>query len=336
MMLSPDSKQVAISGGNRLFVFDVDTGKRIFGPLRSEADWGSSPFLFSPDSRSVAVVTKNNEVQVWDLTTVRPAALPLRYRTRVDHVAISPDGRLIATASDLAPDLDLRIREILPGVPTLEQLHHPLWLGPSRRYASDGGIAVKIVQPDEIASIIDTKANLELTSFKCPFAVRLCAISEKSHTVLFGGDGVLELIDFDEKNWSHPRTLLASGNVQDAAFTPDGKTAVSCNGKTARLWDVATAQPLGNELDCPFDVQAIEFDKSGTAIRLYGPQAKSMKRNLAAPLPDVSESLRIWNEARTGRTIDELGRVGSLTPEDWQKQPRRTDETRAPLDTMAP
>src|SRR5205823_7511321 len=39
--------------------------------------------------------------------------------------------------------------------------------------------------------------------------------------------------------------------AQDAAFTPDGRIALTCNGSSLRLWDIASGKQVGPNLTLP-------------------------------------------------------------------------------------
>ncbi len=55
--------------------------------------------------------------------------------------------------------------------------------------------------------------------------------------------------------------------VKAVAFSPDGKTVITgSQDKTARLWDAATGQPLGQTLTHQGSVRAVAFSPDGKTV----------------------------------------------------------------------
>lgn len=55
--------------------------------------------------------------------------------------------------------------------------------------------------------------------------------------------------------------------VDDAAFSPDGKAVVTCgDDRTAQLWDVATASPIGETMRHDAEVTCVAFSADGRVI----------------------------------------------------------------------
>ena len=68
----------------------------------------------------------------------------------------------------------------------------------------------------------------------------------------------------------HPRlkaVLSHPSPVEDAAFSPDGKTVVTGGDDgTARLWDAATGRAIGLILQHPREVTSVAFSPDGKTI----------------------------------------------------------------------
>ena len=71
------------------------------------------------------------------------------------------------------------------------------------------------------------------------------------------------------------------------AFSPDGKTVLTgSSDKTARLWDAATGQPLGQPLTHQGRVMAVAFSPDGKTV-ITG---------------SADKTARLW-DAATGRPL---------------------------------
>ena len=100
---SPDGKTLAVAGyeagsSNAIYRFDVASGKelpRLCGPLSG----GIRRVVFSPDSKRLVSAGFDGHVRVWDLATGKPHCAFRADSGTVYGLAISPDGKTIATAA---------------------------------------------------------------------------------------------------------------------------------------------------------------------------------------------------------------------------------------------
>src|SRR5262249_15122058 len=90
---SPDGKTLASCGDWTLRLSDVRTGKAI-ASCRGDSEIGS--IAYSPDGKWVAAGEVEDRVRLWDATSGHAIAV-LKART---PVAISPNGKLLATGSE--------------------------------------------------------------------------------------------------------------------------------------------------------------------------------------------------------------------------------------------
>jgi WD40 repeat protein len=107
LALSPDGKLLAATGNNSdWYVWDFESGKQIYKEHKPTSVFGPTGVAFSPDSKMLALGCQDG-VSLRDASSGKKRAhfgnKPLYF------VAFSPDGKLLATASDAdkGPNLEL-------------------------------------------------------------------------------------------------------------------------------------------------------------------------------------------------------------------------------------
>jgi RNA polymerase sigma factor (sigma-70 family) len=120
LCFAPDGKTVYVGSGTHLVVlrWDVATGKALpsLGPL----DGGVNDVAVAPDGRSVAAVSMDDSLFVWETVTGQ-ARLVVKGSARAGSVAISPDGRWLALANRTSYLLT-GDKEVLQGFTTREEV----------------------------------------------------------------------------------------------------------------------------------------------------------------------------------------------------------------------
>jgi len=215
----------------------------------------------SPDRSLLFVSANAAHARVWDLKTRRERAPLLHERSElfIDALALSPDGRLVATASSSS----LRLWDSQSG----EQL----W---SRSRGSDGGI---VFNPGGTLLAAAPKP----TSGQ-PSGVVLLDLMAQGEATLPQEQPVYALA------FNHDGTRLAAGgksisvwNVKtrsiirefphqtdEVGFSVDGKQLLTADRSYAQLWDIETGQPV-NRVDYkgPLgEVNSVTLHPSGTKL----------------------------------------------------------------------
>jgi WD40 repeat protein len=116
-----DGKTLYASSGTHLSVlhWDSATGKSL--PLLGKHDGALNGIALSPDDRSLAAVTMNGTLYLWE-TATRQARLIVKDAGYATSVAFSPDGRLLALANTGNNRLITRDKAIVQGVENREQV----------------------------------------------------------------------------------------------------------------------------------------------------------------------------------------------------------------------
>jgi WD40 repeat protein/serine/threonine protein kinase len=244
--------------------------------LLPHGDWVWA-VAYSPDGKLCATGSRDRTARLWDTATGEPVGEPLQHDHAVWAVAFSPDGKRLLTGSGDDHNGAGAVR--LWEVPTGKPLGQPFACAPAGRF------------------------------------VAKLAFGPDGRTILVVGLGEAHLctLPADGEQHREPACLALPHpeGVVSAVLSPDGRTVLT-GGKdgTARLWDTATAQPIGPALEhtppggfadgqqCR--VSAVAFSPDGQLI-LTGTQ-----------VVDTVQKRFVTGEARLWRT-----RTGTQVGEAW-------------------
>jgi RNA polymerase sigma factor (sigma-70 family) len=139
---SPDGKLLGAVSPNdsALRLWNVETGQ-LLHTLKAEAD----NLIFSPDSKIVALGTREATVKVWDVATEKElATLKTAPAHDIQGLAISPDGKMLAVGGQSGLCLwDLAARKELRQLP--DRMVYELAFGPDGKVlAASGGSNIRL------------------------------------------------------------------------------------------------------------------------------------------------------------------------------------------------
>jgi WD40 repeat protein/serine/threonine protein kinase/predicted Zn-dependent protease len=232
--------------------------------------------VFSPDGKTILTGSQDSTARLWDVATGQPVGPPLQHggKVMVAHVAFSPDGRTVLTRTS---STDLNDRPPSKGQKETVQL----W---------------DVATGKPVAGVWQGLKGVVAAAF-----------SPDGKTLVTGGrDRTAQLWDVPtgqprgpalrhryEMTSFEPTVLL--GNA--VAFSPDGKALATGSQDGARLWDVATGQPIGQLLEHTSWVRALAFSPDGKTV-LTG---------------SGDHTARLWNAA-TGKPLGPpLEHIDSIT-----------------------
>jgi len=212
------------------------------GTIRLQQGRSIGTVRFSPDGKTVAAASWNNDVRLWDRATGKELRRFTHDKSRwLRFLAFTPDGRSLITAGG---DEDVYVWNLVDGkvtrrLPIAPKSLRDMALAPDgRTLALGGGDLLTLWDLEE------TKELRQVRGLACPFA-----FSADSKKIAFSGEDV-HLLDLAT---GRDLVLIKKRRPNSLAISPDGKTLATGDfDLSARLWDAVTGKmryQLRNEED---------------------------------------------------------------------------------------
>ena len=247
MTFSPDGTRLASISGTSVWLWDTEMKAHHTSPKGHPLIVQS--FEFSPDSSQLALVHKNNTVEIWSRWVGSPVMLDGHFKC----VKFSPDGaRLALASSDKVVLLDGKTGnhigalagQFAYGLPELPTPTQPRARGQAALTFSLDGSQLAMARSGGVVHLWDAReGNLMANLSGHSESVLSIAFSpDGSRLATASSDETARLWHVDSRNGSHIATLTGhSGEVTYITFSPDGLRLVSvdCNG-LVQLWDGLT------------------------------------------------------------------------------------------------
>ncbi len=200
--------------------------------------------------RRFATLDEKKRVALWDLERGSGHNIVVDNATQV---AISPDGNILATKSDVGLQLwDIATEKVIAGFTGLGEIN-------ALAVANDKRLLIAFREGD-VYTIDSNKKDKQLLS-SGNHSVRVAALSpDGAIGIVAGDDGLLWKIDFPDGG--QPRSLIGHrGTVVALQFSDDGRFVASAAGDNdVRVWSLAT----GTSVSCP------GHESFASALEFYG------------------------------------------------------------------
>ncbi len=285
-LLSHDGQTLLTYGGKTACRWDPATGRAEGAVLVTGGTLLRA--VFSPDDKSLLTCDKDNEARLWDLTNGQYKTLS--HANAVRGGAFSADGKRIVTGGE---DKTLKVWETKTG----KEWGKPL--------ATDVKIAKVLLSPDgEEAAVLGLNGALKLYPVKKEGAKPLLKVDHSVQSAVFSPDSktLLGAVGSTANLWDASSGKLLKvfkhgHTISSVLIDPDSKTMVTIGSDgTARLWDPATGESIGNPLKHEGPVQESAFSPYGRAL----------------VLAYQNGNWQLW-DTKTGEPIGEETPLGTLT-----------------------
>jgi WD40 repeat protein len=298
--------------------------------LRTTLEAGAlSSLAFSPDGKVLVSGSHDATIRLWDLRTGREQAVLKGHTSPVWSVAISPDGKTLASACGPTirlTDPDGKERGAGMGEPTIK-----LWdlatakelrtlLGHTNLIAavafSPDGKTLASGSHDKTMKLWDVATGKEQATLKAHTApVTSVAYSPDGKTLASGSsDETIRLWDAEGKVRlslkGHTRFI---GAVWSVAFSADGRTVASGSyDTTIKLWDVETGREQASFEEHANPVYSVALSPNGKTLA-SGSHDKTVKLwdmstvTVRAALAEHTDVVRSVMFSPDGKTLATLG-----------------------------
>lgn len=298
-------------------VWDADTGQRLGKPLKLDAGDSVTTAIFSPDATTVVTAHDliRGQIHQWNAATGARLAVGFEHGDEVTALAVSPDGRVLASASFHGT---LRLWERASGKPLPEPVPHD-----GRVYGcafSRDGSRLLSWGDDKTARMWNvTEARAFAPPLVHPDAV-LAAVFAPEGDRLFTAchDRSVRCWDARTGRAIGP-PLPHDGPVFDLAVNRAGTLLLTASADgTARLWDVAVGKMFGPPLRHEGSVRAVAWSRTGRTVASASDDGTARAWHVAAPVDYAASALVVIAERTTGMLLDPQGSPRALTAAEWR------------------
>lgn len=245
---APDGSFLAVSAGNQLILIDPQTWE-ISAQIDRKA---SAPGLaISPDSRYVALASRDGTVSLWEVavgnaTQLTPVYQLDAHRKGANRVAFSPDGLLVASGGN---DAMARVRRAADGE-ELAQIIGGSYAVSDLAFSPDGdwlaivnSNMIRLRKPDSGVMGLTLQATQSLFCLEfSPDGSWLAAGDSANQVLLWELQDEANLRKIGEHTG---RTGRAEALVWQVSFSPTGDLLASAGGDgVVRVWEPVAGQSL--------------------------------------------------------------------------------------------
>jgi WD40 repeat protein len=243
ILWSPDGKMLAACGPDdpsgdlegMVRLWDIATNKEV---RRIKGPWPCSSAAFSPDGRVMAIGGDDHVVHLYEVATGKERPMEGGVSGAIEHVAISPDGRLLATASwDTIHLWDQAGKELSQRVTPFAEIGG--WVS-ALAFTKDGKRLVSVSHSGavEVTDVATAKKLLYREGLKSNW--RAVGLAPDASIMTLGGDDKQWLLAQDvETGKTAWRLDYTKQPISCIALSPDCQSAaVVVSEGVIHLWDL--------------------------------------------------------------------------------------------------
>ncbi len=227
-------------------------------------------------------------------------------------MAISPDAKLILTAGD---DKTARLWDAVTGRPLGQAMEHQDAVV-SLAFSPDGK-TILTGSDDKKIRLWELEIGQPIPAPLEPQHQATYKVAVESAVVVAERGGKTVRLRNAATRQEIGKPLHDKAEITAVVVSGDGKTVLTGNiGGMARLWDVATGQPLSRPLP---GFSPVAFGADGKTVLLDRAGTRTIW-HLPASLPHNLPLLGAWVQALTGLELDDQGAVRVLDGAEWRRR----------------
>jgi WD40 repeat protein/serine/threonine protein kinase len=292
-VFSPDDRWIAlIANDQTVQVYEAATGKPVSPLLKA----GREHVSFTADGKSLLIVNET-KAQFWDTTTWKPRGQAMVHAGPIRGIKISPDGKLVATAS---LDGTVRLWSSVDGKPVGQPMKHPHPVN-DVAFRPDGKVLACVTGKTDI------KGQLRLWSVESQQPVgETITFPDYALLVTFNPQGDLvagasfdgTVLLGDGSTGAIKKTKFKAGQLpRQILFDPKGKTiATASQDMFVPIWEVETGRQL-QTLPHDNNVWGLDYNHDGSTLVSHGEDM----------------TVRIWDVATGKPKLPRLRHRGVIT-----------------------
>jgi len=238
---SPDGKYLATVNSNRIYVYEIKTGKQ--RKISADGCYNMRSLCYSPDGKYLASGADDSTIKLWDLKTGE-CIKTFGYTTYTYHVCYSPDGKHLASASYLS----CKLWEVKTGE-CIELFGGRTACAVSLSYSPNGKYVVSTDEFDKI-KLWDAKTGerIKTLSGHTHHVTLVCCSPDGKYVASGSYDKTIKI--WDVETGKCIKTLDGhTGIVNSLCYSPDGRYLASATydltiypNYIIKLWDVETGE----------------------------------------------------------------------------------------------
>ncbi len=288
LKISPNGKLLASAGSNDddIFLWDVATSKliRILQGHKSNV----TNLSFSPDNKSLASCSRDNEAKIWDLIS---GEIKVVFKIGSENgIAFSPDGKLLAASDESGESINIWDLGKQAIIKNMEGNSNPV-------FSPDGKIIY--TKNRENVYALDVKSGEKLFSFESQS--RIISVSPDGKTIAVVDN---EMIGIRDAQTGKELIEITTNNSDLAVFTADGKALIANSAfEDFKLWDISKRSS-----------SKIYYDETKGVIKQFTEPENPNARGVVTPdgtkfiSGNESDGIKVWS-IESGKIIREFSQI---------------------------